>query len=98
METKKCKKCNNDKLLIEFNKGHKLQNGNRALYSYCKNCSKIILRNNYDNKKEVKKEKRIEWHKNNPNYMEEWRKNNWDKYVNNAKQYRELNKDKLKNL
>jgi hypothetical protein len=77
---KKCRKCNLDKSLDDFNKRLDQKDG---LDYYCRKCVSEINRTNRDKNKEVLREKKKAHYEKNKehysNYKREWKKNNREK-------------------
>jgi hypothetical protein len=106
MEQKKCKKCQINKELTEFNKGNDPKDGKNYV---CKECQKIINKKYNDNNKDKHKE----WVKNNPEKVKEkskrfYNKNKDNRFSNMTEQdkikykekranYYQANKDAIKN-
>jgi hypothetical protein len=70
METKKCTKCNEIKLVSEF---YKNKQGKFGVMSKCKVCQNEITKQRYQYNSESIKQRAKQWRKNNPNYMEQYR-------------------------
>ena len=91
METKKCSKCGEVKILSEFGK----RNGNT-----CKKCMCLSSENWYKNNKEKRKQYNKERYENNKEKAKqsskEWNENNKEKAKQNHKGWRENNKEKVK--
>lgn len=99
MEEKKCKKCNEVKLLIEFGKHARRKDG---IDTYCKKC-KIVMSRKYqaENKEKVKHIKKIsdsKWYDSNKDKKlatnKKWKEDNID---HNRKWYREYKSNRQKN-
>ena len=101
MKTKKCKKCNLDKLLEEMVLHRKSKDGYKSI---CKKCTKEYMKEynkkNYNTNKKEMLEKNKKWKENNSDYhkkyLKEYRENNKEKSKEYAKEYWENNKEKLK--
>lgn len=107
-ENKICYKCKSEKELIYFGKRKDSKDGHKNI---CKKCDNLIVaewrKNNPD---KVKKTKRLnyinntekiklryeKWLSNNPDYFENYRKNNQDKIKETQNKYRENNPGKIK--
>ena len=81
METKRCSKCGEEKILSEFNKDKKAKDGLRYI---CISCSKDISKQWYCNNLNGAKE-----------YAKQWAKNNPEKRKESQKVYRKNNKERI---
>jgi len=93
---KKCSRCQIEKDLSEFNKNKNNKDG----YSYkCKICRSEDTKKYYEKNKTVLTEKRINFRKENPEKIKNYRKKEWDKHKEKMKElaieYRKKNKDKI---
>lgn len=96
METKKCTKCGNVKLLLEFNTEKHTKDGRR---SCCKQCDALKARQYYAvNKKKVALAKKRYYGLNKENksvYNKTYRENNRNALASYLKRYREFNSDTI---
>jgi len=97
METKKCNKCSEEKLLCEF---YKDKNKKDGLSTLCIQCKKNSNKNSYTKNLEKRLAKVKEYKENNKDEINrkgrERYKNNKKIYSEKAKIYREMNLDKIK--
>jgi len=103
MQTKKCTRCGKEKDITEF---HKSKGGKYGVHSWCKSCF-VIYTANYRHKhlKQVR-ERTARWKLNNPDKikqyriehikeMDQWRKDNNDRLIQNVEKWKSNNPDKV---
>lgn len=92
METKRCTKCSDIKLVEAFPKDHRLESG---LSSQCRSCHAIRSRRAYENKKTERREKSLQWHRQNPDYQKNYYETNREKISAAAAAYYQKNRSKI---
>lgn len=109
MQTKKCTRCKETKLIIDF---YKIKTGKFGVQSQCKKCLNTYhqeyrkknpgIRKKYDekyilNNKETIKNYQQKWYKSNKDKIKKYCINNADIIKNRKKQYRKANLENIKN-